>query len=335
MANALSLASGKIVISIGPTLAQRKSHPHLPHGELIDLIIVGAGPAGITAAIYAVRKKIRTLVLTKDIGGQAAISGSIENYTGFQLVTGPELSAKFEEHMNAFDLDIHVREECRSVEKEDNIVVVKTSRSSYAAKACIVCTGATPKRLGIPGESEFLGRGLSTCYLCDAPLFAGKDVAVIGGGNSALDAAVQACQFSRKVYLVNKNHEFKGDPVLEELLSSFSNVETLFNTNVLEIGGKDSLENIKVKVNDAEVKVLLVQGVLVEIGYRANTDMVTGVDRNQDGEIRVNSRNETSVPGIYAAGDATDVPAKQIVVAAGEGAKSAIWASDYIMRNKW
>jgi alkyl hydroperoxide reductase subunit F len=332
MANALSFGNEKIVVSIGPTLAQRKAHPHLPHEELIDLIIVGAGPAGITAAIYAVRKKIKTLVLTKDIGGQAAVSGSIENYTGFQYITGPELSAKFEDHMNSFDLDIHVKEECRRVEKNgDNVVVVKTDRSSYTSKACIICTGATPKKLGIPGEAEFLGRGLSTCYLCDAPLFAGKDIAVIGGGNSALDAALQGSRFSSKVYLINKNAEFKGDPVLLEAALSPPNVETLLNAATLEVGGKMTVEYVKVQTK-GETRLIPVQGVLVEVGYRPNTEMVSA-DKNDYGEIKVNCKNETSIPGIYAAGDATDTPAKQIVTAAGEGAKAVIWASDYLVRN--
>lgn len=328
--HALGAENEKIVISVGQSLAHRKSRTHLPHEDLFDVIIVGAGPAGITAAIYAVRKKLRTIVLTKDIGGQAAISGKIENYTGFQLITGPELISRFEEHLNSFDLDIHVREECRSIMKSGNSILVKTDRSQYKSKTCIICTGATPKQLGVPGEKEFLGKGLSTCYLCDAPLFAGKDVAVIGGGNSALDAAIQGSKFSRKVYLINKNPMFRGDPVLAEAALSSPNVESLFNASTLEIGGKDTIEYIKVQVEGKE-RTIPVQGVLVEIGYKPNTDMVE-VEKNGYGEITVNGKNETSVPGIYAAGDATDVPTKQIVTAAGEGAKAAVWASDYLMR---
>jgi alkyl hydroperoxide reductase subunit F len=331
--SAVSLDSDKIVISLGRTVRERKPPSHLSHGDLLDVIIIGAGPAGITAAIYAVRKRLKTLVLTKDIGGQTAISSTIENYTGFQFITGPELTARFEEHLNTFDLDLHVGEDCRSVESSGKFITVRTNRSSYAAKTCIICTGATPKQLGVPGEKELWGRGLSTCSICDAPLFADKEVAVVGGGNSALDSALQLSKFSKKVYLINKNPAFKGDPVLMEKVLVTPNVELLYNAKTLAILGKGLVEGIKFSQGGKE-RVIPVEGVFMEIGYKPNSELASIVAKNEFGEIKVNSRNETSVAGIYAAGDVTDIPTKQIIVAAGEGAKAAVWAADYISRNK-
>jgi len=330
---AVSPDSDRIVISLGRPVRERKPPSH-HHKELLDVIIIGAGPAGITTAIYAVRKKLKTLVLTKDIGGQTAISSAIENYTGFQFITGPELTARFQEHLNTFDLDLHVEEDCRSVESAGKFINVRTDRFSYASKTCIICTGATPKPLGVPGEKELWGRGVSTCSICDAPLFADKEVAVVGGGNSALDSALELSRFSKRIYMINKNMTFKGDPILMEKVLGTPNIELLYNAKTLAILGKDLVEGIKFSQEGKE-RVVRVEGVFVEIGYKPNSELVSIVDKNGFGEIKVNSRNETSVAGIYAAGDVTDIPTKQIIVAAGEGAKAAVWAADYISRNKW
>ena len=299
---------------------------------MYDLIIIGAGPAGITATIYAARKKLNFLVITKDIGGQAALSADVENYTGYQYITGPELVEKFEKHMKEFNIEVKEGEEVVMVEKMNGTIKVKTDRGTYESKVLIIATGARPRTLNVPGEKEFKNRGVTYCATCDAPLFANMDVAVIGDGNSALDATLQLMKIANKIYLINMNPSFRGDEVMIEKVKKSDKVVTLYNAKTLEILGDKMVTGIKLE-KDREQKILDVQGVFVEIGYVANSDLVANlVELNKQGEVVVDEHCKTNVPGIFAAGDVSNAPYKQIVVAAGDGAKAALSAYEYLSR---
>lgn len=297
-----------------------------------DLIILGAGPAGITATIYAARKKLNFLVITKDIGGQAAISADIENYTGYQYITGPDLAKKFKDHMEEFKMGVKEGEEVVGVEKINGTFKVKTDSETHESKTLIIATGAKPRTLNVPGEKKFKNRGVTYCATCDAPLFANMDVAVIGGGNSALDATLQLMKIANTIYLININPSFRGDKVMIEKVEKSDKVVTLHNAKTLEILGDKMVTGIKLE-KDGEQKILNVQGVFVEIGYVANSDLVANlVELNKRGEVVVDEHCKTNVPGIFAAGDVSNAPYKQIVVAAGDGAKAALSAYEYLSR---
>ncbi len=300
-----------------------------------DLIIIGAGPAGITACVYAARKKLDLMVITRDIGGQAAMSAEVENYTGYQFITGTELVAKFEEHMRAFDFELKENEAVIEVAGgNENIITVKTDKGSYEARSVIIASGKKSKELKVAGEEQFKNRGVSYCATCDGPVFAGKEVAVIGGGNSALDAAIQLAKIARQVYVININAGLTGDEVMRETLYASKNVAVMNNASITAVLGEKFVNAIRVRTGGKEES-LSVQGVFVEVGLIPNTDFVKGVERNERGEIKVDSANQTSVPGIFAAGDATDVPSKQIIIAAGEGAKAAMSASRYLAQHRF
>lgn len=300
---------------------------------MFDLIIIGAGPAGITASVYAARKKMNFLVITKDIGGQAAWSGDIENYIGYQFITGPELVGKFEEHMRKYGIELKENEKVIELKRKENGVEVKTDKGAYEAKTAVIASGKRSRELGVPGEVEFKNRGLTYCATCDAPLFAGKDVAVIGGGNSALDATLQLIRIAKHIYLINITPALTGDAIMREKVRESKKVSILNSTRVTAVLGDRMVSGIKIKREDKE-ETLPVEGVFVEIGLIPNSEFAKELEKNELGEIRVNCRSETNILGIFAAGDVTDVPAKQIIVAAGEGAKAALGAFGYLAQHK-
>ena len=300
---------------------------------MLDLIIIGAGPAGITAAVYAARKKMGLLVITKDIGGQTAWSGDIENYTGYQFVTGLELVAKFEEHMRKYDITVREDEEIIELKGNKSGVYVKTDKAEYEAKTAIIASGKRSRELGVPGEKEFKNKGLTYCATCDAPLFAGKVVAVIGGGNSGLDAALQLMNIAKYVYVINIAPDLTGDPIMQEKVKNSDKVEVLNSTQVTAVIGDKMVTGIKIK-KEAQEKTLSLQGIFVEIGLIPNSEFVKGLDKNELGEIKVDSYNRTNVPGVFAAGDVTDVPEKQIIIAAGEGSKATLSAFRYLAQKR-
>lgn len=300
---------------------------------MYEIMIIGAGPAGITAGVYAARQKLNTLVISKDVGGQAALSGGIENYTGYQFISGPELTKKFEEHLNQFDIKLHTPEGVISAAKRDDVVWVKTDRGEYAAQALIIASGKSPRLLNVPGEKEFKNKGVTYCAVCDGPVFAGKDVAVIGAGNSALDAANQMMRIARKVYLINSDSRLRGEAVLREKVEQSGNVELVNNAVIKEILGDVFVRAVRVEVN-GRTKTIPVEGVFVEIGLVPVSGFIDIAAKNEAGEIKVDTRCATNIPGIFAAGDVTDVPEKQIIVAAGEGAKAALSAAKYLSGSK-
>ncbi len=294
-----------------------------------DLIIIGAGPAGITAAVYAARKKMSILVISPDIGGQAAWSGDIENYTGYQFISGPDLAAKFEEHLKKYNIELKEGEMAIDLKKLVDTALVKTNKGEYRAKAVIVASGKRSRELGAPGEKEFKNKGVTYCATCDGPLFSGKDVAIIGGGNSALDAALQMVRIAKKVYIINNAQRLRCDPVMRDKVESNPIVTVLNESRVTAVLGDKFVNAIKVAANGEE-RTINVQGIFIEIGLIPNSDFAKDLAKNEIGEIKVNSRNETSIPGIFAAGDVTDVPEKQIIIAAGEGSKACLSAFRYL-----
>jgi alkyl hydroperoxide reductase subunit F len=300
---------------------------------MYELIVIGAGPAGITAGIYAARKRMNFLVITKDVGGQAALSWDVENYTGYQFISGPELALKFEEHMRKYNVELKENEEVIEFKKKDNVVWVKTGKGVYEAKTAIIASGARSKELGVPGEKEFKNKGLTYCATCDGPLFSEKDVAVIGGGNSALDAALQLTKIAKHIYLVNISSELDGEAIVQDKVSGSEKVSVLNNTRVTAVLGDKMVSGIKVKREEKE-EVLSVRGVFVEIGLIPISEFAKDLEKNKLGEIIVNCKCEAGIPGIFAAGDVTDVYAKQIVVACGEGAKAALASFEYLSKIK-
>lgn len=298
-----------------------------------DLIIVGAGPAGITAAIYAARKSLDFTIISRDIGGQAAWAGEIENYTGQQVIGGPELAMKFREHLEKYKFGIKEGAGVSKVEKagqEFNVVTEKGE--TFSARTVIVASGKRPRLLNIPGEVKYKNKGLFYCATCDGPLFKGKNVSVIGGGNSALDAALSLQKIAAKVYIVNNSASFTGDPVMIKKAESAQNTEIMHNAKIKEIFGDKFVKGIKVEV-EGRMRDVEVEGVFVEIGLVPNSSMIDFVDKNEHGEIIINCAAETSHPCIFAAGDVTSVPEKQIIIAAGEGAKAALAAFKYLSRH--
>ena len=301
---------------------------------MYDLIIIGAGPAGITAAIYAARKRMNLLVITKDLGGQAALSGDVENYTGYQYITGFELTEKFLEHMKRFNIELREAEEARKIAKIKNGFKVSTDMAVYETKTIILASGARPRTLNIPGEAEYKNRGVTYCATCDAPLFTGLDVAVIGGGNSALDVAIQLTKIANKTYLITKYDSYRGETVLLEKVETSDNVTILYNTDTLEIQGNKTVNAIKIKRNE-EQKTIPVQGVFIEIGYMPNSEFVRDlINLNECGEVVIDSHNRTNLSGFFAAGDVTNVAEKQIIIAAGEGSKASLSVFEYLSNLK-
>lgn len=304
--------------------------------QVFDTIIIGGGPAGLSAAIYAVRKALNVLLITKTIGGQAALSGDIENYLGFSMITGADLADKFRQEVERFSgHGLWVKEgvEVKGIEgKEDDFKVITDANNSYSAKTIIIASGRKPRLLGIPGEKELFGKGVAVCATCDAPLYRGKDVAVVGGGNSALDATQALMKFAKSVVIINNTDELRGDQVMLERVKNSSNVTVYNGATALEIKGKNLVEGIKIKTNEGE-KDLNLAGVFIEIGWIPANDFVPPeVDKNERGEIIVDELGKTSFDGIWAAGDVNNLWGEQIIIAAGEGAKVALSVAEHIAK---
>ena len=301
---------------------------------MYDLIIIGAGPSGITAAVYAARKKMDFLVLTDDIGGQTVWSSDVENYTGYQFITGLELAQKFEQHLRQYDIAVRENEPVISLEKNNGFFTAITAKAAYQSRSVIIASGKHSRELKVAGEKEFRNKGLTYCATCDGPLFNGKDVAVIGNGNSALDAALQLVRICSRVYIINNVSALFGDAVMREKVISSQNAKVINDATVIAILGDKMVTGIRIKRNNS-LEEIPVQGVFVEIGLIPNADFASLVKKNDLGEIEVDCRNSTSLEGIFAAGDVTSVPEKQIIIAAGEGAKAALSAFRYLAEHKF
>jgi alkyl hydroperoxide reductase subunit F len=312
------------------------SFPPAKPGKDYALAIIGGGPAGLTAAVYSARKRLDTVLITNDLGGQVLWTSAVENYPGFQYIQGRELIEKFKAQVSQFPIDVSLGLKVISVESVGKGYRVNmTDGSHFIARSLIIATGKKYRNLNVPGEKELIGKGVAFCATCDAPLFGEKNVAVIGGGNSALTAAKDLLSYARKIFLVNISPEMQGDPVLLEPLKTSDKVEFIMGYTVTEVLGDDSVSGIRISsVDGTKQREIELSGVFVEIGLIPNSDLFKGlVDMNQHGEILVDCACRTSRDGVFAAGDVTTVPEKQIIVAAGEGAKAALSAYEWLARN--
>lgn len=301
---------------------------------MYDLIIVGGGQAGLAATVYAARKRLNTLLITNNIGGQVNWTTGVENYLGYQFIEGHELISKFQEQVNQFPIDQKIGSNVSQVKKVNtDFEVISENGDKFQSKAVLIATGKRPRRLNVPGETELTGRGVTYCSVCDGPIFTGQRVAVIGGGNSALEAALDMVKIAEWVELVSTT-PLTGDPVLIEKLSEAKNLTIFLEHEVKEIIGEKLVAGIVIqRLGSKETKRLDVTGVFIEIGLIPNSESVKGlVTLNKAGEIPVDCQSETGVPGLFAAGDVTTVPEKQIVISAGEGAKAALRAHRYLQR---
>jgi alkyl hydroperoxide reductase subunit F len=301
---------------------------------MYELIIIGGGPAGMAAAVYAARKRLNTLLITSDIGGQVNWTTGVENYLGYQFIEGHELISKFQEQVNQFPIDQKLGQKITRVQKDDNTFEVFTeSGDRVQSKVVLLASGKRPRQLNVPGENELVGRGVTYCAICDGPIFAGQKVAVIGGGNSALEAALDMIKIAEHVHLVSVT-PLTGDPILIEKLSAAKNLDIYLEYQTERILGNNFAEGVVVKnLKTGQSQQLDVTGIFIEIGLVPNSDMVKDLIKlNKYNEVPVNCSCETEIPGLFAAGDVTTVPEKQIVVAAGEGAKAALQAHRYLQR---
>lgn len=304
---------------------------------IYDLAIIGGATSGLTAGIYAARKKLNAVILTKEIGGQTLQTESIENFPGFEKISGPELIDKMKKQVQKYGLPIKSGVEVKSISKSGDIFEIATNISDdIKAKSVIIATGKNPRRLNIPGEKEFENKGVVYCSTCDAPLFGGKTVVVAGGGNSGLNSAFDLLKYAVKIYVMENSGKIIGDEFLQEKLKSSGKVEFMTDAEIKEIKGSNLMEKIVyLDKKNNQTKELEAQGLFVNIGWSPSSAFVKGfLKTNEYGEIIIDPKtNETSVKGVFASGDVTDVKYKQCVIAAGEGAKAALSAYDYL-KNK-
>lgn len=303
---------------------------------MFDLIIVGASAAGVSAAIYAARRNLRFVLVTGDVGGEVATSGEIENYPGFKHTDGIELTKKFQEQLDYNNVKIEQPVKVESIEQIPDGFRVSgghvTKPMSWEAKTVIIATGIHPKPLPVPSEEKLRGHGITYCTTCDGPLYKGKVVATVGGGNSALESALFLAEICPKVYLINKNPKFKGDATLIDKVTANPKIEILRSSLTANVLGETQTEGVEYKDASGNKHVLDdVRGVFVHIGQLPNSSFVSSdVTKNAVGEIMVDKQCRTNIPGLFAAGDVTDIPYKQIAIATGEGVKAVLTAVSYL-----
>lgn len=305
------------------------------NGKEYDTLVIGGGPAGASAAVYTARKGISTGLIAERFGGQVMDTLGIENLIGTNYTEGPKLVASLEEHVKQYPVDIHNLQKVTGVKKRDhNVEVVLESGAKMYARSVIVATGARWKELGIPGESKFKNKGVAYCPHCDGPLFKGKHVAVIGGGNSGIEAAIDLAGIVGHVTVFEFMPELKADQVLQDKLHSLENVTVITDAQTTEIIGEQKVSGIRYRDRQSgQVNELELQGVFVQIGLVPNTEFIEVVEKDKYGQIIVNDHGATNVGRIFAAGDCTNVPYKQIIISMGQGATAALGAFDYLIRN--
>ncbi len=312
-----------------------------------DLVIIGAAAAGSAAAIYAARRNLNFLVVSKDIGGEVALSGEVNNWPGIIDTTGAQLAKDFHDHLKHYEVDIKNGFEVNKIEQKNNYHIVKAKNDNnekldLSTTAVIVASGIHPRHLNIEGEEDLKGKGVTYCTVCDGPLFKGKTTATIGAGNSALESALMMSEIAKKVYLVTKypNNEEKnggfpkGEDILINKVKNLDHVEILYNADTNAVLGQDKVTGIKYEdLNSGEEHELDVDAVMVHIGMIPNSDFVDCAKKNNYKEIEVDIKCRTSCDGLFAAGDVTNIPFKQIAIATGHGVTAALSAIEYI--NKW
>ncbi len=304
---------------------------------MYDLIIIGGGPAAITAGIYAARKKIKVLLITKDWGGQMVLAPDIDNYTGLSSIKGMELVNKMVAHLKENELELKEDTEVTEISlKDKDIIEVKTKNGSYQSKSLIFATGRTPRRINVEGEKEFTGKGISYCAVCDAPLYRDKVVAVIGGGNTGVNTALEVAKYASQVYIMGYRPVPPADEFLHREADEHPKITFYHNTTTLKFKGEQFIKSfVYLDKNDNKEKELEVDGVFITIGSNSNSSLLENVvELNEKKEIKIDCYNTTSVKNIFAAGDVTDVSHKQIIIAAGEGAKAALNAYNYLKKGE-
>lgn len=334
--NGESFASGRM--SLEELLAKLGSAPDASEfdgKEPFDVLVVGGGPAGASAAIYAARKGIRTGIVAERFGGQVMDTLSIENFISVKRTEGPKFAASLEEHVKEYDIDVMNLQRAKRLEKKDLFELELENGAVVKGKTVILSTGARWRNIGVPGEEEFKNKGVAYCPHCDGPLFAGKDVAVIGGGNSGVEAAIDLAGITNHVTVLEYNTELKADSVLQDRLKSLPNVTVLTNARTQEITGTDKVNGISyIDLQTGEEKHVELSGVFVQIGLVPNTDWLGDfVERTAHGEIVIDQRGATNMPGVFAAGDCTNVPYKQIIISMGGGATASLSAFDHLIRS--
>ncbi|MEY4262054.1 MAG: alkyl hydroperoxide reductase, F52a subunit, FAD/NAD(P)-binding [Pseudomonadota bacterium] len=317
--------------------ASLKEAEKISKKETYDILIVGGGPAGASAAIYSARKGIRTGIVSERFGGQVMDTLGIENFISVKATEGPKLVTALEEHVKEYEVDIMNLQRAKSIQKNDENALFEVELENggkLKSKSVIVATGARWRELNVPGEKEFKGKGVAYCPHCDGPLFKGKHVAVIGGGNSGVEAAIDLANIVGHVTLFEFAGELKADDILQKRLYSLSNVDVILNAQTLEVLGSDKVNSmIYLDRKTNEKKTITLEGIFIQIGLLPNTDFVKNtVDLSKFGEIIIDSHGQSSLPGLFAAGDVTTVPYKQIIIAMGEGAKASLGAFDYLIR---
>lgn len=334
--NGESFGSGRMTLE--EILAKMGSAPdasEFADKEPFDVLVVGGGPAGASAAVYAARKGIRTGLVAERFGGQIMDTMGIENFISVKYTEGPKLAASLEEHVKEYNIDVMNLQRAKRLEKKDLVELELENGAVLKSKTVILSTGARWRNVGVPGEAEFKNKGVAYCPHCDGPLFVGKHVAVIGGGNSGIEAAIDLAGIVKHVTVLEFMPELKADTVLQDRLYSLPNVTVLKNVQTKEITGTDKVNGISyIDRETEEVHHIDLEGVFVQIGLVPNTDWLGDtIERTRMGEIVVDKHGATNIPGVFAAGDCTDSAYKQIIISMGSGATAALGAFDYLIRN--
>ncbi len=330
--------SGRISLEeILSNLGEKKDNSYLNDKGLFDVLVIGGGPSGSSAAIYSARKGLKTGIVVERFGGQVMDTMAIENFISVPYTEGPKLSRNLEEHVKAYDVDIISSQSAKSLTKNNEYIeVALDSNTTLKSKTVIISTGAKWRELGVPGEKDFKNKGVAYCPHCDGPIYKGKDIAVIGGGNSGIEAAIDLANIVKHVTVLEFLPELKADAVLQEKLATLPNVTVLKNVQVKEITGTNKVNGlIYIDRSTKEEKNISLEGIFVQIGLVPNTKWLgDSLNVNKTGEIIVDKKCATSVDGVFAAGDCTDSPYKQIIIAMGSGATASLSAFDYLIRNK-
>ncbi len=330
------LASGRMTIEdILNKLGSGIDPAELNEKDPFDVLVIGGGPGGASAAIYAARKGIRTGIVADVFGGQVMDTLGIENFIGTKYTEGPKLMAEIEEHVNEYDIDVMKGLRAKHIEKKDLFNIELDNGAVLQSKTIILATGARWRNIGVPGEQEYKNKGVAFCTHCDAPLFEGKHVAVVGGGNSGIESALDLAGIVDHVTVFEFMSELKADAVLQERLRSLPNVDVILNAQTTEITGDETVNGISyIDRETNEEKHVELQGAFIQIGLAPSTEWLGDtVEKNKMGEIVIDKSGQTNIPGIFAAGDCTDTPYKQIIVSMGAGATAALGAFDYLLRN--
>ena len=306
--------------------------PKVDLDQIFDFVSIGGGPASYNASLYAKRKGLNVLIIAKKPGGQLLNTSSVDNYLGFKELSGEALYEQFHEHVKTLDISEINDQNVIHIDKNKDVFYLSLEDGSVVkSKTILIATGSNPRKLGVKGEVEFSNVGVAYCAICDAPLFKGKDVIIAGGGNSAVEAAIDVAKIAKHVTLVHRS-QLRADKILVDKMNEQANIKVYLESQILEIEGDTKMRSIRVldKQSNTEFR-LEADGIFIEIGNIPNSDLVKNlVELNDRNEIIVNHKQETSLEGCYSAGDVTNTPYKQIIIATAEGAKAALAANEYI-----